>query len=263
MLVDSHCHLDSGTLAAELDQVVARAHAAGVGLMVTICTRPKHLSEVLALVERYPSVYCAVGVHPHYVAEEGLLPVEALVELSRHPRLVGIGETGLDYHYDRSPRELQQASFRNHIRAARLAGLPFIVHSRNADADTAAILSEELSKGPVSGVMHCFSSGRDLALKAVGLGLYVSLAGIVTFANSGALRDTVRELPMDRLLVETDAPYLAPVPMRGKRNEPAFVAHTAATMAQLKAVTMAEFERQSTGNFFRLFNKIPAKVPDL
>mgnify|MGYP003393976278 CR=1 FL=1 len=263
MLVDSHCHLDSGPLAKDLDQVVARAHAAGVGLMVTICTRPPRLAEVLALVARYPSVYCAVGVHPHYVAEEGVLPVEAIVELARHPRIVGIGETGLDYHYDRSPRAQQQASFRHHIRAARLAGLPFIVHSRNADGDTAAILSEELSEGAVSGVMHCFSSSPALAQKAVALGLYVSLAGMVTFANSEGLRDIVRTLPLDRLLVETDAPYLAPVPMRGKPNEPAFVAHTAATMARLKAVTMAEFEHQSTENFFRLFNKIPPMAWDL
>jgi TatD DNase family protein len=257
MLVDSHCHLDSDSLAKELDQVVERAKGAGVGLMLTICTRPSRLAQVLALAERHDSVYCAMGVHPHYVAEEGVLSVDELVALARHPKLVGIGETGLDYHYDRSPRDQQQASFRHHIRAARITGLPFIVHTRNADADTGRILCEELSEAPVSGVMHCFSSGRDLAHRAVGLGLYVSLAGIVTFGNSEALRETVRELPMDRLLVETDAPYLAPVPLRGKRNEPAYVAHTAAVMAKLKGLPMAQFARQSSQNFFRLFAKIP------
>jgi len=258
MLVDSHCHLDFPDFGEELDAVVGRARDAGVGLMVTICTRVSRASEVLALVERFPEVWCAVGVHPHQVAEEGIVDPDLLVEIARHPKVVGIGETGLDYHYDKSPRDAQQESFRRHIVAARRAGLPFIVHTRNADADTDRIITEAMAEGPVSGLLHCFSSGRKLAENMVKLGLYVSLSGIVTFRNSDDIRDTVRDVvPPDRLLVETDAPFLAPVPYRGKRNEPAFVVQTAACVAGIKGMGIGEFERVSTDNFFRLFDKIP------
>jgi TatD DNase family protein len=257
MLVDSHCHLDYDDYADELDAVVARAGQVGVDLMVTICTRVSQFEPVLAVAERFDNIYCSVGVHPHHVEEEGVVEMARLVEMAAHPKVVGIGETGLDYHYDRSPRDLQRDSFRAHIEAARQTGLPVIVHSRNADQDTAAILAESCADGGVRGVMHCFSSSRQLAEKAVDLGFYVSLAGIVTFKNAEELRQTVRDLPSERLLVETDAPYLAPVPMRGKRNEPAFVTHTAAVVAELKGMPTDAFGDLSTGNFLALFDKVP------
>lgn len=260
MLVDSHCHLDFENFEEDLDAVVERAHAAGVGLMVTICTALSRLQHVLAIAERYPRVYCAAGIHPHRVGEEGVPSVERLVDIARHPRVVGLGETGLDYFYDHSPREQQQDSFRIHIRAAREAGVPFIVHTRDADADTATILTEECRGGDVLGLLHCFSSGRQLAETAVDLGMSVSLAGMVTFKNAESLREIVAGLPADRLLVETDAPFLAPVPNRGKRNEPAFVVHTAATVAKLKNLEPEAFASLSTANFFRLFSKVPAEL---
>ena len=254
MLVDSHCHLDFPDFGGEVDDLVARARAAGVGILLTICTRPRLAAESIAIAERHDGVRCAVGLHPHHVAAEGMPDEDDLLALAAHPKVVGIGETGLDYHYDRSPRDLQQESFRRHIRASRRAGLPFIVHSRNADADTAKILREE-AEGRVPGVMHCFSSTRELAEKSLELGLYISLSGIVTFRNSEELRGIVRDIPADRLLVETDAPFLAPVPKRGRRNEPAFVVHTAAEVARLKGLGEAEFAEQSTSNFHRLFTK--------
>lgn len=254
MLVDSHCHLDFPDFEGEVDSLVERAREAGVGCMVTICTRPRQAEAVIALADRHESVFCAVGLHPHHVAAEGMPEEGDLVALASHPKVVGLGETGLDYHYDRSPRDLQQESFRRHIRAAAKAELPFIVHSRNADADTASILEEEAA-GQIPGVMHCFSSGQALADKALELGLYISFSGIVTFRNSVALREIAADVPLDRLLVETDAPFLAPVPMRGKRNEPAYVVHTAAVTAELKGVSDEAFAAASTDNFFRLFKK--------
>lgn len=259
MLVDSHCHLDFPDFGGEVDELVARAHAAGVGILLTICTRPRLAEESIAIAERHDGVCCAVGLHPHHVAAEGMPDEDDLVTIAAHPKVVGIGETGLDYHYDRSPRDLQQESFRRHIRASRRAGLPFIVHSRNADADTAMILREEAG-GRVPGVMHCFSSTRELAEKSLELGLYISLSGIVTFRNSEGLRAIVRDIPADRLLVETDAPFLAPVPKRGKRNEPAFVVHTAAEVARLKGLDEAEFAEKSTNNFHTLFSKAKSCV---
>ena len=255
-LVDSHCHLDFPDFQEDLDGVVERARAAGVMIMVTICTRLSRLSQTLEIAERYPEVFCAVGVHPHQVAEEGIPTVERLLEIAEHPKVVGIGETGLDYFYDYSPRAAQQASFRVHIEAARRTGLPFIVHARDADDDTAGILREECSSGPVTGLLHCFSSGRMLAEAALELGMYISASGITTFRNAEAIRGILADVPADRLLVETDAPFLAPVPKRGKRNEPAFVAHTAAVLAGVKGIGIADFERQSTDNFFRLFSKV-------
>ena len=254
MLIDSHCHLDFPDFEGEVDALVERAHEAGVGCMVTICTRPRQAEAVIALAERHESVFCAIGLHPHHVAVEGMPDEGALVEFARHPKVVALGETGLDYHYDRSPRDLQQESFRRHIRASASAGVPFVVHSRNADTDTASILEEEAA-GQVPGVMHCFSSGPGLADKALELGLYISFSGIVTFRNSHTLREIAAAVPLDRMLVETDAPFLAPVPMRGKRNEPAYVVHTAAVAAELKGVSGEAFAAASTDNFFRLFPK--------
>jgi len=265
MLVDSHCHLDFPDFAEDLDDIVARAREAGIGRMVTICTRPSELDGNLAIAERFEEVFCAVGVHPHNAASEEPATVARLAAIAGHRKVVGIGESGLDYHYDHSPREQQQASFRTHIRAARETGLPLVVHTRSADDDTIRILREEGGgpgghgggDKPLRGVIHCFSSGRELAENAVEMGFYVSLSGILTFNRSDDIRAIVRDLPLDRLLVETDAPYLAPVPKRGKRNEPAFVAHTAARLAEVKGIGAAEAAERTTANFFALFDKVP------
>jgi TatD DNase family protein len=258
MLVDSHCHLDFDAFDADRDALFDRAAAAGVGAMVTVCTRLSRFDALLALAGGRANLSCSVGIHPHQVAEEERAVPERLIELARHPKVVGIGETGLDYYYDKSPREDQKASFRAHIAAARETGLPLIVHTRDADADMAAILREETAAGAFPGVLHCFSSGRALAETALDLGLYISLSGIVTFRNAEGLRAVARDVPLDRILVETDAPYLAPVPMRGKRNEPAFVVHTAAAVAGLKGVTPEALAEATTANFFRLFSRATA-----
>lgn len=259
MLVDTHCHLDFPDFAAELDEVVARARRAGVERMVTIGTYISRFPQVLAVAERFDDIYCTVGVHPHQAADEApLLTVERLVALSDHPKVVGIGETGLDYFYDKSPRDIQQESFRRHIRACLETGLPLVVHTRDADADILRIVREEAAGTGLQGLLHCFSSSAQLAEDAVEFGFYISLSGIITFKKSEDLRETVRRLPLDRLLVETDAPYLAPVPHRGKRNEPAFVAHTAAALAELTGVAPAEMARRTTENFFRLFRRAQA-----
>ena len=256
MLVDSHCHLDFPDFAEELDQVVQRGRDAGIGLFLTINTHLTRFERVLAVAERFPDVYCTVGIHPHEAGTEPQAETERLVELAQHPKVVGFGETGLDFYYDKSPRERQRDSFRAHIAAARIADLPVIVHTRDADADTLAILADEMGKGAFTGLVHCFSSGPDVAEKAVELGLYISASGIMTFKTAEALRDTLAGVPLDRLLVETDAPYLAPIPYRGKRNEPAYVAKTAARLAEVKGVPMAELEAATTANFHRLFTKV-------
>jgi TatD DNase family protein len=258
MLVDSHCHLDFPDFDGELDQIVARARAAGVGIIVTICTLVSRFPKVLALAERYDRMYCSIGIHPHEAGNEPPVTAAELVALARHPKVVGIGETGLDYFYEHSPRATQQRSFRAHIAAARETGLPLIVHTRDADQDTAAILHEEYAKGPFPGLIHCFSASQELAEKAVEIGLYVSVSGIITFKKAEALRDAIRGVPVDRLLVETDAPYLAPTPRRGRRNEPALVVHTAAKLAEIKGLTASELARRTTDNFARLFRKVPA-----
>ncbi len=255
MLVDSHCHLDFDSFDEDFDDVLARARTAGVGTMVTICTRLSAFEEVRAIAEKDPDIYCSVGVHPHEAAEEGVETPAALTERAAHEKVVGIGETGLDYFYEHSPREAQATSFRAHIAAARETGLPLIVHTRDADDDTVAILREEHARGPFPGVIHCFTSSRALAEAALALGLYISLSGIVTFKSARDLQETARIVPLDRLLVETDAPYLAPVPKRGKRNEPAFVAHTAAFVAELRGETPERLAEATTDNFFRLFAK--------
>jgi TatD DNase family protein len=255
-LVDSHCHLDFPDFAAERDAVVARARAAGIGTMLTIGTRLDQFPQVRAIAEAYDDVWCSVGAHPHEAADHEATTAAELVALAAHPRVVGIGETGLDFYYDHSPREAQERLFRAHIAAARDSGLPLIIHAREADDAIAAILREA---HPPAAVLHCFSSGRALAETAVELGYYVSISGIVTFRNAEELRGIVRDLPLDRLLVETDAPYLAPVPYRGKRNEPAFVAATAAAVAALKGIDPERLATITSGNFFKLFSK--AKPP--
>jgi TatD DNase family protein len=244
MLVDSHCHLDFPDFATELDAVVARAQAKDIGRIVTIA-------------ERFPDVYCSVGTHPHHAQEEPEIVTEELLARSRHPKVVAIGEAGLDYYYDHSPREAQEKSFRAHIAAARETGLPLVIHSRASDADMAKILTEEAGKGAFPAVLHCFTGGRDLAMTAIELGLHISFTGILTFKNSQSLRDIAKGLPADRVMVETDAPYLAPGPYRGKRNEPAYVVETAKVLAQVRGVSEAEIARQTTDTFFRLFNKVP------
>ena len=263
-LVDSHCHLDFDDFGDELDEVVARARSAGIVRMLTICTRPEQRAEVLAIAERYDDVYCAVGVHPHEAQHHTDLTVDGLIRLADHPKVVGIGETGLDFHYDHSPREAQAAVFRTHIRAARTTGLPLIVHTRNADPETICILDEEGAgqgaPNPLSGVIHCFSTGRELAEKAISFGFYVSLSGILTFKAAEDLRQTVLALPLERLMVETDAPYLAPAPKRGKRNEPSLVVHTAQKLADLKGLAFDAVAEKTTENFFTLFSRVPRLV---
>lgn len=256
MLVDSHCHLDFPDFVGDLDGVLGRAEQAGVGWMLTICTRLRSFEGLIALAERSERLFCSVGVHPHHVAEEPVpVRADALLERAKHPKVIGLGETGLDFYYDQSPRDQQEASFRAHIEAARRSGLPIIVHTRSADAETIRIMREEAERGRFPGVIHCFTAGREVAACAIELGLYISVAGIVTFKNAGELRDVVRDLPLDRLLVETDAPYLAPVPHRGKRNEPAFVPQIAAALAALKGVTANQVAETTTENFFRLFSR--------
>jgi TatD DNase family protein len=257
MLVDSHCHLDFPDFAAELDAVVLRARQAGIGRMVTICTRVHRHDEVLAIAERFADVYCSVGTHPHYAHEELDVTAGDLIARTRNPKVVALGEAGLDYHYDNSPREAQEHGFRTHIAAARETGLPLVIHSREADEDTARILEQEMQKGAFAAVLHCFTGGPDLARRAIALGHFISFTGILTFKNSNALRAIAAELPADRILVETDAPYLAPGRYRGRRNEPAYVVETANVLAQVCGVSFDEIARQTTANFFRLFAKVP------
>ena len=257
-LVDSHCHLDFEALSSELDEVVARARRAGVVRMVTIGTKVRQFDRVRAISERYEDVFCTVGTHPHEAGEETGITADQLVAIAESsPKVVGIGECGLDYYYDNSPREAQAAGFRAHIEAARRTRLPVIVHTRDADEDTWRILEDGYAAGPFDGVLHCFSSGRELAMRAVELGMYVSLSGILAFKKSEALRAIVADLPPDRLLVETDAPYLAPPPYRGKRNEPAYVVHTHRVLAEVLGLDIAASAALTTRNFFTLFNKVP------
>lgn len=257
MIVDSHCHLDFPDFDGERDDLIARAHEAGVDLMVTICTRIRKFPQVLAVAEAYDNVYCSVGTHPHNAGEERGIPVEEIIALTEHPKVVAIGEAGLDYFYDKAPRDAQAEGLRIHIDAARRTGLPLVIHSRDADNDMAAILSEEMGKGAFPALLHCFSSSRELAMAGIELGLYVSFSGILTFKRSEEIRDIARDLPADRLLVETDSPYLAPQPKRGKRNEPAYTAMTAAVLAETRGVSPEEIASQTTKNFFRLFSKVP------
>lgn len=254
-ITDSHTHLDFPNFEGEHDALIARAEAAGVHRMVTICTKLRALPGVQALAERYGPVFFAAGTHPMSAAEEPLASVEELVALNAHPKCVGIGETGLDYHYTAESAEVQQVSLRRHIEAAQITGLPLIIHARDADEDMARILTEGYRAAPYSCVMHCFSSGPDLAKAALDLGFYLSMSGITAFPKSAELRDIFAAAPIDRILVETDAPYLAPPPFRGKRNEPAYVAHTARRAAETFGMEYAAFAAQVEANFDRLFPK--------
>lgn len=257
MLVDSHCHLDFPDFAPERDAVVARARAAGIGRIVTISTRVKRQAQIVEIVEKYDDVFGTVGTHPHHADEETDVTAADLAAAARHPKIVAIGEAGLDYHYDTGPRDNQAKSFRQHIAAARETGLPLVIHSRDCDTDMAAILREEMEQGAFGAILHCFTGGRELAFTAVELGAYIGFTGILTFKSSQALRDIAKTLPADRILVETDSPFLAPVPYRGKRCEPAYVVETAKVLAETRGVSAAEIARQTTENFFRLFDKVP------
>jgi TatD DNase family protein len=258
MLVDSHCHLDFPDFQNRLPEVLDAASAAGVGRMVTISTHVARFETSRALAETHESIFCTVGTHPHNAAAEPDVPAGRLIELSQHPRCVAIGEAGLDYHYDKSPHDVQQRVFRTHIEAARETGLPLVIHARNADDDMIQILSEEMRRGRFDAVLHCFSSGERLAQVGVELGLYVSFSGILTFRNSEEIRRIAAAVPHERLLVETDAPYLAPVPYRGKTNEPAFVPHTAKVLADVIGMTDQDVAALTTANFYRLFAKAAA-----
>ena len=258
MLVDSHCHLDFPDFDNELDEVVARAGAAGVSHMLTICTHVTKFAQVRAVAGRFDNMWCTVGIHPHNAEAEPEVTAEQLIAYADDPKVVAFGETGLDFFYEHSPRARQERSFRAHIAAARETGLPIIIHTRDADDDMIRILREEGEQGAFPGVIHCFSSGPDVAATAVELGLYISISGIITFKKADDLRRTVRDVPLDRLLVETDSPYLAPVPKRGKRNEPAFTAYTAAQLAELKDIDTPTLAQRTTENFFALFAKAAA-----
>jgi TatD DNase family protein len=260
-LIDTHCHLDFPDFESERDGIVARAQASGIARMVTISTRVRRFTAIRAIAEAYDNVFCSVGTHPHNAAEEPDITADDLMGLARHPKVIAIGEAGLDYHYDRSPRDLQAKGFRTHIAAARATGLPLVIHARNADADIAAILEDETGKGAFPFILHCFSSGRGLAETGVALGGYVSFSGILTFKGSQALRDIARDLPEDRLLVETDAPYLAPVPHRGQRNEPAYVAETARVLAEIRGKPVEDIASITTANALRIFSKMPPFEP--
>ena len=257
MLIDSHCHLDFPDFADDREAVIARAKARGIGRLITISTRVERFAEISAIAERYPDIFCTIGTHPHQAHEEPEASVAQLVSLARHRKCVGIGEAGLDYHYDRAPRDVAARVFRTHIAAARQSGLPLVIHARDADEDIAAILKDEIGKGAFTAVLHCFTAGRALAETGLALGLYVSFSGVVTFKNSQELREIARDVPLGRMLVETDAPFLAPVPNRGKRNEPAFVADTARVLAEIKGLSEGDFARFTTENVQRLFSKMP------
>ena len=255
MFVDSHCHLNYKGLVEQQGEVLARARENGVSAMLNISTREREWDEVIGLAEQESDVWASVGIHPHEADQHAGMDCEKLVEKSNHPRVVAVGETGLDYYYDHSDRQQQRTGFREHIKASRQTGLPIIIHTRDAEADTAAILTEEMQKGAFTGVIHCFTASADFARIALDLGLYISLSGIVTFKNARDLQDIAAWLPSDRLLVETDAPFLAPIPHRGRTGEPAFVADTARYVSQLRNVKTEVLAAQTSDNFYRLFSK--------
>ncbi|HUZ66126.1 MAG TPA: TatD family hydrolase [Beijerinckiaceae bacterium] len=258
MLIDSHCHLDFPEFAPELASVIARANAAGVARLITISTSVARYETYRAIAEQNENVWFSVGTHPHQAHEEPEASIAQLAELSAHPKCVAIGEAGLDYHYDRSPRDVAARVFRTHIAAARETGLPLVIHARDADADMATILRDESRRGAFRAVLHCFTSSRELAETGLELGFYISFSGVLTFKNSETLRAVARDIPLDRVLVETDAPFLAPTPHRGARNEPAFVVETARRLAEIKAVDEAAIAQATTANAQRLFSKLPA-----
>jgi TatD DNase family protein len=262
MLVDHHCHLDAPDFADDLDGVIARARAAGVGILVSISMHVRKLSQTLKIAEAHANVFSSIGTHPHYAHTELDIPVAEIVQLSAHPKIVAIGEAGLDYYYDNSPREAQAEGLRKHIAVAQETGLPLVIHARDADDDIAAMLEEEMARKRFAAVLHCFTGGPQLARRALDLGVYISFSGILTFKKSEALREVAASVPLDRLLVETDAPFLAPGKYRGKRNEPAYVLETARELARVKGISAAELARVTTENFFRLYAKVPQQVPN-
>lgn len=260
MLIDSHCHLDFDVLHDDIDNVLARAREAGVDGCVTISTRVRQFDTIKAIAEAHENVWCSVGTHPHNAHEELDITTEQLVALAEHPKCVAIGEAGLDYHYDSSPRDAQAEGFRNHIGAARITGLPLVIHSRSADEDMIAMLEEETGKGAFPFILHCFSSGKELAKRGLELGGYLSFSGIVTFKNAVEIQEVAAAAPADRILVETDAPYLAPTPHRGKPNQPSYVRHTAEKLAELRGESFEAIADQTTANFAHLFSKTGLKV---
>ena len=258
MLIDSHCHLDFPDFADDLDAIVARAEAAGISRIVTISTRVRRIQGLLDITARFPNVYCSVGTHPHHADEEDGISPEELIELTKHPKVVALGEAGLDNFYEDGSPQAQERGFRAHIAAARATGLPLVIHTREADDDCGRVLEDEMKKGSFRAVLHCYTGGRELAMKAIEMGLSISFTGILTFKKSQALRDLAAELPADRIMVETDAPYLAPGKFRGKRNEPCYVVETAKVLAETRRVSLEDISRQTSENFFRLFSKVPA-----
>jgi len=257
MLVDHHCHLDSPDFAGDRDGVVARARAAGVAILVSISMHVRKLDQTLAIADAHRDIYASIGTHPHYAHTELDIPVQEIVRLSSHPKIVAVGEAGLDYFYDNSPREAQAEGLAKHIAVAQETGLPLVIHARDADQDIAAMLEEAMGRKRFGAVLHCFTGGADLARRALDLGVYISFSGILTFKKSEALREIAASVPLDRLLVETDAPFLAPGKHRGKRNEPAYVVETAKELARVKGISAAELARITTENFFRLYAKVP------
>lgn len=255
MLVDSHCHLNFPDYKTDLPDVIKRAKEAGVGIMQTICTEVAEFEEVYAIAEANEGVFASVGVHPNDSGKGEIVDAQWLIKQCSRKKVIGIGETGLDYHYETTDREHQKKSFYQHIIASRETNVPLIIHTRDADADTAEILSTEVPNGNVRGVLHCFTSSKELAEKAIELGFYISFSGIISFKNAAPLHEVIRAVPLDRILVETDAPFLAPVPFRGKRNEPAHVVHTNRILAGIKGISEEESARITTENFFRLFDK--------
>ena len=255
-IVDSHCHLNYKGLVETQDQIIDRARAAGVGCMLSINTKLREYDQIVDIVEKNADIFGTVGIHPHEAESEPDVAVETLVRLSQHPKIVGIGETGLDYYYDNAPRDMQKVNFRAHIQAAQKTGLPVIIHTRDADDDCIRILEEEMKNSPFKGVIHCFTASQQLADACLAMGLYISISGIVTFKNARPIQETAKTIPADKILIETDAPFLAPVPHRGQTCEPAFVADTARFLADLRGETEEQFGRQSTRNFFELFDKI-------
>ncbi len=255
MLVDSHCHLDFPDFQEDFDAVLSRAEEAGIKTMMTICTHVTKFDQVHDIAKAHDHIYCTVGIHPHNADSEPEVSVDDLVGWASNPKVIGLGETGLDYFYEHSPREIQQKQFRTHIEAARALDLPVIIHTRDAEEDTLTMIEEEMAKAPFKGLIHCFSASKEFAERVVDLGLYISISGIVTFKKANDLRDAIKDVPLDRLLVETDAPYLAPIPKRGKRNEPAYTAFTAAKVAEVKGVDVETLAKATTDNFFTLFSK--------
>lgn len=258
MLIDSHCHLDFPELAADRAGVLTRAKGAGIDGMITISTRVKRFDEIKAIAEENAEVWCSVGTHPHHADEELDIFTEDLVRLSQHPKCVAIGEAGLDYFYDNAPKQAQETGLRRHIAASRLTGLPLVIHSRSADVHMAAVLTDEVGQGAFPFVLHCFTGSAELARQALDLGGYISFSGIITFKNAEEIREVAKFVPSDRYVVETDAPYLAPVPHRGGTNEPSFVAHTAAKVAEVRGISLEQLGVETTNNFFRLFSKAKA-----